>query len=106
MKLSSFEDIQIFVTVEEKIFLLGKFIAVATEGQWGLTLHLGLLKMRFLEHHVRSRKPTMLQKGIITFNPTYLIKVTYISSILNFLNTESLAVQVSSTWFNIQSLHL
>ena len=48
----------------------------------------------------------MLQKGIITFNPTYLIKVTYISSILNFLNTESLAVQVSNTRFNVQSLHL
>ena len=51
---------------------------------------------------VRSRKQTMLQKGIITFNPTYLIKGTHISSILKFLNTESLMVQVSNTRFNIQ----
>ena len=72
----------------------------------GLTIYLGLLEICFLEHHVRSRKPTMLQKGIITFNPTYLIKVTHISSILNFLNTESLVVQVSNTRFNILSLHL
>ena len=72
----------------------------------GLTLHLGLLKMRFLEHRVRSRKPTMLQKGIITFNPTYWIKVTHISCILTFLNTESLVFQVLNIRFNIQSLHL
>ena len=32
----------------------------------------------------------MMQKLIITLNPTYLIQVTYISSIIKFLNTESL----------------
>ena len=49
----------------------------------------------------------MMQKEMITFNPTYSIKVTYIiSSILKFLNTESLVVQVSNTRFNIESLHL
>ena len=48
----------------------------------------------------------MMQKEIMTFNPIYLTKVTYISSILKFLNTESLVVQVSNTRFNIQSLHL
>ena len=76
--------IQIFVTVEEKVLSLGKFRVIATGGQGGLTLHLGLQKIRFLEHHIRSRKPTMMQNIIITFNPTYLIKVTYISSILKF----------------------
>ena len=42
----------------------------------------------------------------VTFNLTYLTQVTYISSILKFLNTESLVVQVSNTRFNIPSLHL
>ena len=65
-----------------------------------------LTKIRFLEHHVRSRKLTMMQKGIITFNLIYLIKVTFISSILKFSKTESLVVQVSNTTFSIQSLHL
>ena len=41
----------------------------------------------------------------ITFNPSYLTKISYISSILNFLITESLVVKVSNTKFNIQSLH-
>ena len=95
--------IQIFVRMEEKVLSLGKFSAVVTGGQKGLTLYLGLLKIHFWEHHVRSRKPTMLQKGTITFNPTYLIKVTHISNILKFLNTESLVIQVSSTRFIIQS---
>ena len=43
----------------------------------------------------------MMQKGIITVNPIYLTKVTYISSILKFLNTESLVIQVLNTRFNI-----
>ena len=93
---------QIFVTAEEKVFSLGKFSAVATECLGGLTLHLGLLKIRFLEHHVRSRKPTMLRKGTITFNPTYLIKVTHISCILKFLNTESLVFKVFNIRINIK----
>ena len=54
------------------------------------TPHFGLLKIHFLERHVMTRKPTMMQKGIITFNPTYLTKVAYIGSILKFLNTKSL----------------
>ena len=60
----------------------------------------------FLKHHVTTRKLTMMQKGITTFNPTDLIKITYISGILKFLNTESLVVQVSNARLNIQSLHL
>ena len=48
----------------------------------------------------------MIQNEIITLNPTYLIKVTYISNILKFLNTENLLVQVSNNKLNIQSLHL
>ena len=96
---------QIFVTVKEKVLSLGKFSAVATGDQGNLTLHLGLLKIRFVEHHVRSRIPTMMQKVVITFNPTYWIKVTDISRIFTFL-TESLVVQVSNTRFNIQDLHL
>ena len=45
----------------------------------------------------------MMQK-VITLNPTRLIKVTYIRSILKFLNNESLVVQVSNTKFNIKSV--
>ena len=60
----------------------------------GLALYFGLLKILFLQHHATIRKPTMMQKGLITFNPTYLTKVTYISSFLKFLNSESLEYQV------------
>ena len=65
-------------------------------------------KILFLENHATTRKPTLMQKRVITFTATYLTKVIYISSILKFLNTESLvvAVQVSNTRFNIQSSHL
>ena len=94
---------QIFVTSRRKSFVAWQ---IQCRCYGGLTLNLGLLKVRFLENHVRSRKPTMMQKGIIIFNPTYLIKVTYINSILKFLNTECLVVQVSNTRFSIQSLHL
>ena len=80
--------------MEEKVLSLGKFNATATEGQGGFILHLGSLKSFFLELNVRPRKLTMMQKVIITFNSTYLIKVTYISSILKLLNTKSLEVQV------------
>ena len=89
--------------MEEKVLFLDKFSAVATGS---LAPYFGLLKILFLEHHATIRKPTMMQKGRITFNPTYLTKVTCISSILKFLNTESLVVQVSNIKFNIQSLHL
>ena len=51
--------------------------------------YFGLIKIHVLEHHVATKQPTMMQKRIITFNPIYLTKVTYCSSILKFLNTES-----------------
>ena len=62
---------QIFVTMEEKVLSFGKLSAVTTEGQGSLTFLLGLLKMSVLKHHVMTRKPTMMQKGITTFNPTH-----------------------------------
>ena len=40
----------------------------------------GLAKITFLEHCVMARQPTMVQKEIITFNPTYLTNNTYIRS--------------------------
>ena len=46
-----------------------------------------------------------MKKGV-TFNLTYFAQVTYISSILKFLNIESLVVQVSNTRFNIPSVRL
>ena len=70
----------------------------------GLALPFWVTKNTFLEYHATTRKPTMMQKEIITFNPTYLTKVTNITSILKFLNTESLVAQVSNTKFNIQNL--
>ena len=85
--------------------------AVATGGPRGpcppaCFPHLSLLNT-FLEHHVTTRQPTMMEKGIVTFSPTYLNKVTYISSILKFSNSsESLVIEVSNTSFDIQSLHL
>ena len=42
----------------------------------------------------------------VAFNLIYLTEVTYINSILKFLKSESLVVQVSNTRFNIPSLHL
>ena len=106
-ELSSFEDRKVnanFCSGGKKGFVTWQIQCRCYGGQGGLFLYLGLLKLRFLEHHARSIKPTKMQKGIITFNPTNLIKVTYISSILKFLNTERLVVQFSN--FNIQSLHL
>ena len=99
-------SLQIFVTIEQKVLSLGKFGVVGTRDQRGLALHFGLQKIFFLEHHATARKPKMMQKGIVTFHPTNLTKVTYISSILKFLNTKRLEVKVSNTRFNIQSLHL
>ena len=46
-------------------------------GREALPPDFGLLKILFLEHHVTTRKQTMMQKGMITFSPTYLTKVTY-----------------------------
>ena len=70
------------------------------------SLRFVLQKILFLEHHAMTRKSKKMQKGKITFYPSCLTKVTYVSSILKFLNTENLVVQVSNTRFNIQSLHL
>ena len=95
---------QIFVTKEAILFSLCKFIAVAIGGQGGLAPHFGSLKILFLKYYVTT-KSTMMKKGV-PLNLTYLTEVTYISSILKFLNTESLVVQVSNTTFNIPSLHL
>ena len=62
-------------------------------GQGGLVPLFALQKILFLEHYATIRKPKMMQKGIITFFPTYLTKVTDITSILKFLNTKSLVVK-------------
>ena len=86
-ELSSFEDRKVntnFCYGQRKSFVTWQIQCRCCGGQGGLTFHFGLLKLRFLEHHVRSKKPTMMQKGIITFNSTYLIKVIYISSIKVF----------------------
>ena len=88
----------------KKALSIGKFNANAKGGQGDLTLYLGSLKYVFLEHRVRPKKPTRMQKSIITSNPINLIKVAYISSILKFLNTKSFVV--SNTKFNIQCLNL
>ena len=59
--------------MEEKLLSLGKCSAIAMGGQEAPCF--GLLKILFLEHHLTT-KPTMMQKGIITFNSIYLTKVT------------------------------
>ena len=108
-ELSSFEDRKVhtnFCYGGRKSFVTWQIQCHCSGGAGGPNPHLGLQKIRFFEHHVRSRKPTMMQNVVVTFNPTYLIKVTYISSILKFLNTVNLVVQVSNTKLNIQSLHL
>ena len=81
-----------FVTMKEKSFVT-----------WQIQCSFGA--NFFFENHATTRKPTMMQKEIITFNPTYLTKLNSISSTLNFLNTESLVAQASKTRFNIQSVH-
>ena len=63
--------------MEQKVLSLGKVSAVATGG---LAAHFGLLKILFFEHQLTTRKPTMIQKGIITLNPIYVTKVTYTCS--------------------------
>ena len=73
----------------------------------------------FIGTSCKVKKTNNDAKGIITFNPTYLIKViyiivtkyyhayiifidyAYISSISKFLSTESLEVQASNTINNI-----
>ena len=87
--------------MEERVLSLAKFSAVAT-GNLVPHTHFGLLKILVRKHRVTTRKPTMMQKGI-TFNPSYLTKVTYFNNILKFLNTgiESLVVQVLNTRFNL-----
>ena len=73
-ELSSIEDRKVstnFIAVEEKVFSLGIFRAVATGGQGGPSPPSWFTENTFLQHHVRSRKPAILQKGKITFNPPY-----------------------------------
>ena len=90
--------------MEERVLSFGKFSAFAVGHQGGLAPHFGLQKLLVLELHTTTRKPTMMQKGIITINPTCLTKVTFIGSISKVLNTKSLVVLSSNTRFNIQSL--
>ena len=108
-KLSSIEDRK----AKKKLLLRWKKkfchfanLVPSLRGRGGLAPILIYKQILFLEHHVTTRRPTMMQKGIIIFDPTYLTKVTCISSILKFLNTESLVVEVSNTKCSIQSLHL
>ena len=91
--------------MQEKVLSLDK-VSTITMGGRGPCPPLWFTKKTFLEHHVTTKKPTMMQKGIITFSPTYLPKVTYSSSILKFLNTKIIVIQVFNTRFNIQSLQL
>ena len=51
---------QIFATMEEKVLSFGKFRAVVTGVQEDLAPHFGVLKIRFLEHHVTTRKQIMM----------------------------------------------
>ena len=106
-ELSSIEDRkakQIFVTKEKNCFLTLQIQCRRYHGPRGPCPPFWFTKNIFLEHYV-TRKSTMMQKRV-TFNLTYLTEVTYISSILKFLNTGSLVVQFSNTRFNIPSLHL
>ena len=106
-ELSSIEDRkakQIFVTKEKNCFLTLQIQCRRYHGPREPCPPLWFTKNIFLEHYV-TRKSTMMQKRV-TFNLTYLTEVTYISSILKFLNTGSLVVQFSNTKFNIPSLHL
>ena len=75
--------------IEEKVVSLGKFGASLRGGPW-LAPHFWFIKNTLLEHHVMTRKPTMIQKGIITFNLICFTEITYRTlevpySILKFL---------------------
>ena len=85
--------------MEEKVLSLGKFSVVATRGLRSLAPSFWFAKYTFFGTSLTTRKPTMMQKGIIIFNPIYLTKVK------KLLNTKRLVIQVSNTRFNIQSLH-
>ena len=76
--------------MEAKVLSLGKFSVVATGDQGSLPPPFWFTKNTFLEHHVTTRKLTMIQEGIITLNPTNLT----ISSMLKFLNYGSVGLQV------------
>ena len=95
---------QIFVT-KEKVLSLRKFSAVAMGGKGGFAPHFGFLKKLFWNIMKRQKNQQSCKKNN-NFNPTNKTKVTYITSILKFLNIGSLVVQVSNTRFNIPSLHL
>ena len=61
-----------FVAIEEKVSSFGKFGA-SIRGPGGPRPHVGLQKILFLEHYATTRKPKMMQKGILTFHPTYFL---------------------------------
>ena len=82
---------QIFATKEKNSFLTLQTQCRRYHGPRGPCPPFWFTKNIFLEHYV-IRKSTMMQKRV-TFNLTYLTEVTYISSILKFLNTGSLVVQ-------------
>ena len=71
---------QILVSMEEKVLSLGKFSAVATGGKGGPYPPSWFTENTFFGTSCKVK--TMTQKGIITFNSIYLIKVTYINSML------------------------
>ena len=95
---------QIFVTKEENSFFTLQIHCRRYRGPRGPCPPFWFTKNTFLKNCV-TKKSTIMQKEV-TLNLTYLTQVTYISSMLKFLNAESLVVQVSNTRFNIPSLHL
>ena len=92
--------------VEEKVLSLGKFSAVAAVARWGPYPPFWFTKNTFFGTPCKVKKTDNDAKGIITFNPSYLIKVTYSSSVLKFLNTESFSGLSANIRNNIQSLQL
>ena len=92
--------------MEEKVLSLGKFSDVATGARRALPPFLFNKNAVFGTLYNDKKSDNDVKRNITICNPTYLTKVTYISSISMFLNTEILVVQVSNTRFNNQSLHL
>ena len=62
--------------MEEKVLPLDKFSAVAKQAREPCSPY-WFTKYTFMVHHVTKRKPTMMPKGVITFKPEHLTKVTY-----------------------------
>ena len=68
---------KIFVTMEIKVLSLKQIQCCHYKGPCPL---FWFTKNTCLDLHVMTGKPTMMHKGIITFNATYLTKVTNINS--------------------------